>query len=347
MILKAVPTNIITGFLGSGKTSLIKRLLANKPEDQVWAVLVNEFGQIGLDASLLNQTGQQNIQIKEVAGGCICCAAGVPLQVAVNQLLMKAKPDRLLIEPTGLGHPKAILDMLSEPHFKQSIALNTCITLVDARKLSDERYIHHESFNQQLQVSDLILASKADSYHGDELAAMNEYIAKLEIEDCLVEAYSDEAPLPKTLLSALEKKRDISPARMSATASVQAPSLLSKNNLGLLFPGENQEVVTDISYDETGIYRQANQGEGYFSYGWVFDVSYEFELQGLVQFVKAINGIRIKLAMITEEGIVGINVSDGELSAVELDETMDSRIEIISDVAMDIDELERKLLKLT
>ena len=102
----AVPTNIITGFLGVGKTSAILYLLSQKPAHERWAVLVNEFGEIGVDGSLLNgqYSKEQGIFIREVPGGCMCCASGLPMQIALNQLLSKAKPDRLLIEPTGLGH---------------------------------------------------------------------------------------------------------------------------------------------------------------------------------------------------------------------------------------------------
>ncbi len=99
-----VPTNIITGFLGVGKTSAILNLMANKPENERWAVLVNEFGEIGVDGSLVQgqQSEEQQVFIREVPGGCMCCAAGLPMQIALNQLLNEAKPDRLLIEPTGL-----------------------------------------------------------------------------------------------------------------------------------------------------------------------------------------------------------------------------------------------------
>ena len=93
-----IPTNIITGFLGVGKTSAILNLMKNKPVNERWAVLVNEFGEIGVDGSLIqgNQTTQQ-VFIREVPGGCMCCAAGLPMQIALNQLLTEAKPDRLLI----------------------------------------------------------------------------------------------------------------------------------------------------------------------------------------------------------------------------------------------------------
>ncbi len=344
MILQAVATNVITGFLGTGKTSLIKRLLANKPEGETWAVLVNEFGKIGLDASLLDQKTQKSIQIKEVAGGCICCAAGVPLQVAVNQLLMKAKPDRLLIEPTGLGHPQAILTMLSEPHFKQSIKLKSCITLVDARKLSDERYTEHESFNQQLAVSNLVLAAKSDSYSDNELARLTQYLVNKGLPHLTPLPYSDSLPLPETLLDVLNQ--ELIPSR---DVRVSQPSLLlNRRKSGIeLFDVQSAEVALSIEFDESGIYRQENQGEGFFSYGWVFDINHEFLLRSLVTLVKSIEAIRVKLVMITDEGIVAINVSDGELDAYELDEAMDSRIEIITDKVLDKLYLEQALVTLT
>ena len=156
MILKPIPTNVITGFLGVGKTTFIKLLLASKPEGETWAVLVNEFGEIGIDGALLSGGGE-SIEIREVAGGCLCCAASVPMQVAVNQLIAKAKPDRLLIEPTGLGHPKEVIKLLSQPHYQHVIALKSTVCLVDARKISDERYRTHDIFNQQLAVADLSL----------------------------------------------------------------------------------------------------------------------------------------------------------------------------------------------
>lgn len=103
-------TNLITGFLGSGKTTSILHLLAHKPADEKWAVLVNEFGEVGIDGALLAESGAL---LKEIPGGCMCCVNGLPMQVGLNALLRQGKPDRLLIEPTGLGHPKQILDMLT------------------------------------------------------------------------------------------------------------------------------------------------------------------------------------------------------------------------------------------
>ena len=112
--IQAIPTNLITGFLGSGKTTAILHLLRCRPENANWAVLVNEFGDVGIDGAMLEQKGLgDGVFIKEVPGGCICCAAGLPLQIALNLLIKKANPERILIEPTGVGHHKKVLDTLT------------------------------------------------------------------------------------------------------------------------------------------------------------------------------------------------------------------------------------------
>lgn len=88
--IHGVPTNIITGFLGVGKTSAILHLLKSKSEGERWAVLVNEFGEIGVDGALFEgqHANAGEVFIREVPGGCMCCAAGLPMQVALNQLLL-------------------------------------------------------------------------------------------------------------------------------------------------------------------------------------------------------------------------------------------------------------------
>ena len=179
-VVHAVPTNIITGFLGVGKTSTILHLLENKPGNERWAVLVNEFGEIGIDGSLFEgQRGdKQGVVIREVPGGCMCCAAGLPMQVALNQLLVKARPDRLLIEPTGLGHPKEVLNVLLSIHYRESLSLQKTLTLLDARKLSDSRYTSHETFNQQIAVADTVIGNKLDLYEDKDQEKLIAYVKK-------------------------------------------------------------------------------------------------------------------------------------------------------------------------
>lgn len=83
--IKQTPTTLITGFLGVGKTTLLNALLMHKPPTQKWALLINEFGKIGVDTALID--GQDGVFVKEVSGGCICCSSQLPMQVAVVRLL--------------------------------------------------------------------------------------------------------------------------------------------------------------------------------------------------------------------------------------------------------------------
>ena len=140
-------TNLITGFLGSGKTTSILHLLAHKDPNEKWAVLVNEFGEVGIDGALLADSGAL---LKEIPGGCMCCVNGLPMQVGLNTLLRQGKPDRLLIEPTGLGHPKQILDLLTAPVYEPWIDLRATLCILDPRLLLDEKSASNENFRDQL-----------------------------------------------------------------------------------------------------------------------------------------------------------------------------------------------------
>jgi G3E family GTPase len=181
-MLKQIPTHLITGFLGAGKTTLLQHWLAEKPAHERWAILVNEFGAIGLDAALLNggmeSSDDDSVFIQEVAGGCLCCAAGVPLTVALNRLLKRAQPDRFFIEPTGLGHPKAVLAVLKGPLYEGVLAVQQTVTLVDARLIKDPRYSEHPTFRQQLAIADRVVASKADQYQGTEFGALTAFLTR-------------------------------------------------------------------------------------------------------------------------------------------------------------------------
>lgn len=360
IITQPVATNVITGFLGVGKTTLIQYLLANKPANQVWAVLINEFGEIGIDASFIGkQSGK--VQIKEVAGGCICCAAGVPTQVAVNQLLAQAKPDRLLIEPTGLGHPKAIIDTLSQPHFRQVIALKSTICLVDARKVSDNRYRKSDIFKQQLAIADQIFVTKGDLAAEDDLAQLHTFLAQHSISapvQSINLTREQESQTPALFNRLAEQVLDSAQRLPNAqvSSSVRSgPSLGSNSSLfsasiplSPLFESSTMEPQTSplAEFDQLGIYRNDNQHEGIYSAGWVFDCHYEFDFEAIVAWVKHQDYLRLKALLICDEGIAALNYVDKQLQVVELDDALDSRIELISRQPITISTTEQQLLSL-
>lgn len=157
--IQQVPTNIISGFLGTGKTTAIINLFKQKPATETWAVLVNEFGQRGIDEKIY---ASQNIHVTQLPGGCMCCAQGLPLQVTVNRLLAASRPDRLLIETSGVGHPAGVLKTLTDPVFQDVLSMRATICLINPQHLLDERYLQNERFQEQCQFADILAANKTD-----------------------------------------------------------------------------------------------------------------------------------------------------------------------------------------
>lgn len=132
--LQQIPTHLIAGPLGAGKTSVLKHLMQQRPANEVWAVLVNEFGQLGIDAALL-KGAESGVQIAEIPGGCLCCVNGLPFQVGLGRLLRRARPQRLFIEASGLGHPAVLMQQLATAPWLGVLALQPLIMVLDAPRL--------------------------------------------------------------------------------------------------------------------------------------------------------------------------------------------------------------------
>ena len=333
-----VPTNIITGFLGVGKTTAILSLLANKPEGERWAVLVNEFGEIGVDGSLVE--GQQHdktqVFIREVAGGCMCCAAGVPMKIALNQLLLKAKPDRLLIEPTGLGHPKEVMAVLSSEHYREVLSLQKNITLVDARNLSDARYTNHDTFNQQIAIADTVVGNKADLYQNDDLEKLASYVA--------------EVSRPKTKVILAEHGK-FSLSELDGHDTIHGHSIADDHLLDHEHSHEhhhahnhkhtdshvhndNKPLASEVIIPASGLLKAVNEGEGFYSIGWRFSSDKIFDHQKLISFFTKLSELkveRMKAAMITNKGLFGYNLTLDGLTENSLNACSESRIELITE----------------
>ncbi|MGR5285475.1 CobW family GTP-binding protein [Vibrio maritimus] len=323
-VIESVPTNIITGFLGVGKTSAILHLLKNKPADERWAVLVNEFGEIGVDGSLVQgQSGEaEQVFIREVPGGCMCCAAGLPMQIALNQLLHEAKPDRLLIEPTGLGHPKEVLEVLSSEHYRKVLSLQKTLTLVDARKLSDTRYTDHATFNQQIAIADIVVGSKIDLYQADEKQSLKNYVEKVGHPEAQL-IFAEHGNIP---FSAFEG---------ATLANDQHHHHHHHHH-------SSKPLASELPMPESGLIKAENEGEGFKSVGWRFAPDKVFDRQKLALLLLDLDVERMKAVFITNMGIFGYNLTSDGITEMELDDCAESRIELI---AHKLDEsIEQRLL---
>lgn len=173
--LKDIPVTLVTGLLGAGKTTLIDHLLEHRPANQRWAVLVNEFSQTGVDGARLAREG---VYLREVAGGCMGCSAAVMLQVELNRLLREARPHRLLVEPTGLGHPMELLQFFQSEDYREVLSPRATICLLDARRLSEQKFLDSPLWHQQKQSADVLLGSKADLWTTEDRAAFDALCAE-------------------------------------------------------------------------------------------------------------------------------------------------------------------------
>lgn len=316
----AVPTNIITGFLGVGKTSAILHLLRQKPDDERWAVLVNEFGEIGVDGSLFQgrHAEEKGVFVREVPGGCMCCTAGLPMQIALNQLLAKARPDRLLIEPSGLGHPLEVLQTLAAEHYRDVLSIQKTVALVDARRLADSRYTEHETFNQQIAIADLVVGNKQDLYGPRDPSRLEAYVREHGAPGANVQ-FTEQGALNPEWLQGPSTIPDNAP-------SSPHPALFQPNRQ----PNALEEDADDRPVPHRGYLKASNRGEGYKSAGWRFHAAFTFDHHRLFAFLSGLDAERMKAVFITDRGVFGYNLTRDSLTEIPLDEALESRIEIIA-----------------
>ena len=309
--MKITPVNVITGFLGVGKTSSILSLLHQKPVDEEWAILVNEFGEIGVDQGLIKgQIAPRNdVMVLEVPGGCMCCAAGLPMEMALSQIFFLGEPDRLIIEPTGLGHPAEVLGVLAADAYADRLELHTTVALVDARSLSDDKHCEHPSFIQQIEIADLVLANKADLCSQQDLDRLREYLDSHRKGN--VGMYPVEyGSIDIAVLN----------GRCSWSASQDTHHHTDPEYV----------LAADLPMPACGYLRAENAGEGFESVGWRFSAEKIFNHTKVRSLLRQIQAERVKAVMITDAGIFGYNISGTAFSEVYLDECTESRLEIIS-----------------
>ncbi|MFO0805350.1 MAG: GTP-binding protein [Gemmataceae bacterium] len=150
-----IPVNVFTGFLNVGKTTAIADLLKRKPATERWAVLQNEFG----DATLDGADESDGVSIREIGGGCVCCAAAPFLPVALHLLLLEANPDRLLIEASGLGHPERLLETL-RLNYSDRLDVRATVNLVDPSVFP--AMLENGVFFDQIAMADVLVFNKMD-----------------------------------------------------------------------------------------------------------------------------------------------------------------------------------------
>ncbi|WP_454846791.1 CobW family GTP-binding protein [Pseudomonas farris] len=315
-MLQNIPTHVIAGPLGAGKTSLIKHLLAQRPAGERWAVLINEFGQIGLDAALLTQDAD-GIALGEVAGGCLCCVNGAPFQIGLGRLLRKARPDRLFIEPSGLGHPAQLLRQLSEAPWQGVLAVQPCVLVLDAQALAAGKPLP-EAQQQALDSAGLLLLNKAEGLDDSDRQRI---AAQLPMRPLY---WTQQAVLPLSELPGLGAQA------VGGVDNFVMPKGLAQ--------------MPAIWTDPTLPICLSQVQEGGWSVGWRWHPSQVFDAVLIGKWLERLEWRRAKLVIHGVEGWVSANALDNSLLDWQPSEwRRDSRIELIFSEAQAVESLQRDL----
>ena len=163
-----VKVNIISGFLGAGKTTLIKKLLGGAMKDEQVILLENEYGEVGIDGGFMKDSG---ITVTEMNSGCICCTLVGDFTKAIDELIEKYHPDRLIIEPSGVGKLSDIRHVVAQAEKKHELVLSGCVTVVDAGKCKMYMKNFGEFFCDQVRSAETIILSRTQMTSQDKIDA--------------------------------------------------------------------------------------------------------------------------------------------------------------------------------
>ena len=312
-MLQNIPTHVIAGPLGAGKTSLIRHLLACKPADERWAVLINEFGLVGIDAALL-ATADDGIAIGEIAGGCLCCVNGAPFQIGLARLLRSARPDRLFIEPSGLGHPLQILAQLGEAPWRGVLAVQPLVMVLDALALRAGNALPAVQL-EAARTAGLLIMNKASG--------------------------TDELCINTDLPTAQMLWRDVDEIRFDQLPIVDKPDVIFVDKLI-----DGPSALGDLWVDKSRVRCQVQDHPDGWSIGWRWHPQVQFDLQALGRWLEDEGWRRAKLVIHSTQGWRSSNLLAGQVAQWRTSEwRRDSRVELIFDTPQDAALLQQGLLR--
>jgi G3E family GTPase len=212
--------HVITGSFGAGKTTAIRWLMATKPKDELWVVVLNEFTDAGIDALSVAQSAHGAFDVRLVAGGCLCCVGELEFARQLRDILRHLRPACLLIEPSGAGHAADIVDVLGVYEAQRALNLHSVMCLVDPQDAA--RILEQRAGNEwsQIQAADVLLLSKPDLAGEHERGAFAALAAAQYPAKRLLGTVSH-GELPLAALQRFEREPQFS--LLTETAPVSAP----------------------------------------------------------------------------------------------------------------------------
>ena len=331
---KRIPTNLIVGFFGSGKTTAIANLINQRSAGENWSILINEFGEVSIDHALV-ESKQEEIAVGELGGGCACCTVAFIFRPMLAQFIRQTKPDRLIMEPSGISHPANVVDILRGPNFSDVIDLRNIICLIDPQDFEDERKREYEVFQDQIQLADIVILNWTDKRERDVIDRCRNWVERFRPPKQLILETSFGAIDSALLDMKFETARfplfaDAHPVPEQKQSALPVLDLVKESH--------NHDHYSEIQTETSPTpvpgqpLRFQNDGPGYDACGWIFHVDDIFDrekLLDLLGYVKPI--VRLKGVFRCQDNWWQINRAKDETSYIPSAYRRDSRLEIILD----------------
>lgn len=172
----AIKVDIISGFLGAGKTTLIKKLLDERLSDEKVVLIENEYGEVGIDGALLKGTG---LEVREITSGCICCSLTSNFVAAIDELVARYAPDRIVIEPSGVGKLSDVVRACETSAVKNSLTVNMLIAVVDVRNFEMNATYFGEFYRDQIARAKTVILSRTQHAEAEQVETVASAIRRL------------------------------------------------------------------------------------------------------------------------------------------------------------------------
>lgn len=318
-----IPTHLVSGFLGTGKTTAVVRLLKRLSGREKVVVIVNDFGAVDIDGAILEGSteGSPDVKIMPVADGCVCCSAGDDLLGAITYAVLNLQPDRIVIEPTGLAEPAALWDLLREDEIIERLDLRPIITFLHPQAYFRMRGNPSELAQMQIEAADILVANFADKTDPEVLEQFYGWVGglyppKMKV---LVTSFGE---LPEDILE-WDKPRSKVVTLPKVNAAKSAAEKSETTEAGTATPLGSGRA--------TAITKQGFQG-----FGWQWPADQMFAMEKLEQlFMRLAQGVpagvvRAKGVFYTSDGWAKLEI--GSLKQVEMLPTShrsDSRCDVI------------------
>lgn len=334
-----IPTHLIVGFLGSGKTTAITKLIDQRAAGESWSILINEFGKVSIDHALLDSE-QEGIAVEELGGGCACCTLALAFKPLLAQFIRRTKPDRLILEPSGLSHPAKVVDILRSEEFAGSIDLRNIICLIDPKDFDDPQWQASEVFQDQVQLADVVALSWTDKRDREQIERCREWVESFDPPKQLI----FETCFGEIDLELLD--RDFGTVRIPLFADAHPAPPAADIRMR-----DSSDEDVPASIDSTPSpgrpLRFQSAGSDFKACGWIFHVDEVFNRRALVKFLGEVPSVlRLKGIFHCDGDWWSINRAKDAIAYTESTWRRDSRLEIIfEDQDADWSDIERGLLE--